>query len=471
MLKKQGATHEYTKKLISLAELILVLGSLTLAYIITGRHNPPAVYHLNPLKYALVALLAYIAAIEVLHPIFWYRTIQSSSVIRHVASTCAFHLLLFLLLLYAIKDRVGSREFMFWYILILFSLVLTLRLTIRAFIQHMRSSGHNIHNVVLIGSVSDIEDLFRFLCNNQYGMHIIGIFTDSAQERCDALGIKRLGGCSSFVSYLHEHHDDIDDVYYALSPDSMEEMTSVYSFCDNNLIRFYAIPSVPAIVKRIFYVEHMGDTMLLTPRHEPLSYWDNRLLKRLVDIICSAVFLLTVFPLIYVIVAIIIKIQSPGPVFFTQKRTGWNNQVFNVLKFRSMHLNKDADIQQATKDDPRKFPFGDFIRRTNIDELPQFINVLIGNMSMVGPRPHMLRHTEDFARMVDKYNVRLSVKPGITGWAQVQGFRGETKTLEQIEDRVKADVWYIENWSLWLDFRIILKTILSTLSFKNKNAY
>jgi putative colanic acid biosynthesis UDP-glucose lipid carrier transferase len=157
-------------------------------------------------------------------------------------------------------------------------------------------------------------------------------------------------------------------------------------------------------------------------------------------------------------------------VFFRQLRTGIDGRDFYCYKFRSMHVNSDADRLQATKDDPRKFPFGDFMRKTNIDELPQFWNVLVGNMSIVGPRPHMLAHTEQYDKLIDKYMVRHFVKPGITGWAQVTGFRGETRELWQMEGRVERDIWYIQHWSLWLDLRIIWMTV-KTIFKRDEKAY
>ena len=169
--------------------------------------------------------------------------------------------------------------------------------------------------------------------------------------------------------------------------------------------------------------------------------------------------------------AIIIKKQSPGPVIFKQERSGLNGKVFTCYKFRSMHVNKDADLVQATLNDPRKFKFGDFMRKTNIDELPQFINVWLGDMSMVGPRPHMLKHTEQYSQLIKEYMVRHWVKPGITGWAQIMGLRGETKELKQMEDRVKADIWYVENWNFWLDVKIIWKTVWNMITRNEKNAY
>lgn len=198
---------------------------------------------------------------------------------------------------------------------------------------------------------------------------------------------------------------------------------------------------------------------------------ENRFIKRTFDIFCSSLFLFTIFPFIYLFVAIVIKITSPGPVFFKQKRNGINGKEFYCYKFRSMKVNAQADTLQATEHDPRKTKFGDFMRKTNIDELPQFINVLKGDMSLVGPRPHMVKHTEEYSALIGKYMVRHLIKPGITGWAQVTGCRGETKELYQMEERVKRDIWYVENWSFWLDLRIMYLTVKNMVLRNEKMAY
>ena len=217
-------------------------------------------------------------------------------------------------------------------------------------------------------------------------------------------------------------------------------------------------------------MEMMEFIPLMTIRREPLQAVYNRGLKRFFDIVFSLIILLTIFPLLYIIVGILIKLSSPGPILFTQKRTGLYGEDFKCYKFRTMKMNDEADILQAVKDDPRKTKIGNFLRRTNLDEFPQFINVLLGNMSVVGPRPHMLKHTEQYSVLIDKYMVRHLVKPGVTGWAQVTGYRGETKTLEQMEGRVKRDVWYIENWTFFLDLKIIIVTIFNMFKGE-KNAY
>ena len=195
----------------------------------------------------------------------------------------------------------------------------------------------------------------------------------------------------------------------------------------------------------------------------------DKYIKRIIDIILSFGGLIVLAP-VFAIIALAIVIEDPGPVLFSQKRIGQNKKYFKLHKFRSMKVNDEADSKQATVDDPRKTRFGNFLRRSNIDELPQFINVFRGDMSIVGPRPHMLAHTETYARLIDKYMVRHFIKPGVTGWAQTHGFRGETRELSQMEERVKADIWYMEHWTLLLDLYIIYKTIANVV-VGEKNAY
>ena len=249
-----------------------------------------------------------------------------------------------------------------------------------------------------------------------------------------------------------------------------EQIVPVINYCENNLIHFYSVPNVRNYLRHRMHFEMIGSVPILSIRKEPLGKIENRLIKRIFDVIFSLLFLCTLFPIIFLIVGVTIKITSSGPIFFRQKRNGLNNKEFWRYKFRSMKVNKESDTLQATLNDPRKTKFGDFMRRTNIDELPQFINVLLGDMSIVGPRPHMLKHTEEYSKIINKYMVRHFIKPGITGWAQVTGFRGETRELEDMEGRVKADIWYMEHWSFLLDLYIMYKTVANVLH-KDKQAY
>ena len=191
----------------------------------------------------------------------------------------------------------------------------------------------------------------------------------------------------------------------------------------------------------------------------------NQILKRGFDIVFSLCFLCLVFPFILLFVFVVTEFTMPGKLFFVQKRTGLNGKTFKCYKFRSMRKNPHSEVRQATKGDDRVTRWGYIMRKTSLDETPQFINVLMGDMSIVGPRPHMLKHTDEFTELVDGYMLRHQVKPGVTGWSQVNGYRGEIRKPEDIENRVKFDLWYIDNWSFLLDLRIIFKTV--TLCFGN----
>jgi Undecaprenyl-phosphate glucose phosphotransferase len=217
-------------------------------------------------------------------------------------------------------------------------------------------------------------------------------------------------------------------------------------------------------------LSHVAGVPMLNVFDKPLSGW-GLILKSLEDRALAAFILFLISPLL-ALIALAIKVDSRGPILFRQKRYGFNNEVIEVLKFRSMYTDrKDTDtaVVQATKRDPRVTTVGRILRRTSLDELPQFVNVLMGTMSIVGPRPHAVSHNEQYAVVIDEYLARHRVKPGITGWAQVNGLRGETETLEKMEQRVRYDLYYIENWSLLFDIRIILRTLF--VGFSHPNAY
>lgn len=206
---------------------------------------------------------------------------------------------------------------------------------------------------------------------------------------------------------------------------------------------------------------NIGTTFTVELQRAPLSH-SERTLKRTFDVMSAAAILILLSPLI-LLTALMIKLDSPGPTLFRQKRNGFNGSVFSIYKFRSMRVLEDGPhIQQATRDDPRVTRLGHWLRRTSIDELPQLFNVLIGDMSLVGPRPHAVAHNNEYQTVVSNYAFRHHVKPGITGWAQVNGFRGQTQTIDLMAKRVEYDLWYINHWSLWLDLRIIIKTVLMT---------
>lgn len=332
---------------------------------------------------------------------------------------------------------------------------IAMRFLMETYWKHMR--GRN--GVVLVGSTENNVALFHELADDPLiGYRVLGYFDFAPNENFSG-ECEYLGEPQDVIPYLEEHSEEVSSLYCCLPSRHKDVILPIVGYCENHVVRFYSVPNVRNYISRQMHFNMLGSVPCLSLHEEPLSRIENRAVKRTFDIVFSLLFLCTLFIPILIVVTIITELTMPGPVFFRQKRNGLNGREFTCIKFRSMKINDQADTLQATKDDPRKTRWGNIMRKTNIDELPQFINVLLGDMSIVGPRPHMLKHTEEYSKLINKYMVRHYVRPGITGYSQVTGFRGETKTLEQMEGRIKRDIWYIEHWSFWLDIFIIIKTV------------
>ena len=384
-----------------------------------------------------------------------------------------------------IGESGGMFRFMVLFCFAEIILIFLSRIFEKLLIRFFRQAGRNTRTVLFVGNDPALLMLYRdLISDSSTGYKIKGYFADERMENCPE-AIAYLGTMSDLKQKMKQYSitedsvapssstdiniSRIDELFCSISHDANDEIVNLIRYCDKNVIHFFYVPRMEGNFLLNLQPEQLGETTVFTNHHEPLSHPINQFIKRSFDIVVSLVVCILLLPFIPII-ALIIKSQSPGPLFFKQKRTGLNGKTFTCYKFRSMHVNADADRKQATKDDPRKFPFGEFIRHTNIDEFPQFFNVLKGDMSIVGPRPHMLAHTELYSDIIDKYMVRHFSLPGITGYAQVSGCRGETKEVWQMEERIKKDIWYIENWTFWLDIKIILLTAI-TLIIPDKKAY
>lgn len=343
------------------------------------------------------------------------------------------------------------------------------RIIVRQFVIFYRSREKRLRKVVLVGSYENNEAIFGEMTETPtLGYRVLGYFDNTPNpnfpKKCPYLGKP-----DEVIDYL-EKHPGVHELYCCLPSREKATILPIIQYCLKSFVHFYSLPNVSNYMHHSMYFNMLGNVPYLSFYNEPLALIENRIVKRLFDIAVSLVFLCTLFPIILAVVAIITKTTMPGPIFFRQKRTGLNGKDFYCLKFRSMQVNDAADTLQATKNDPRKTKWGNIMRKTNIDELPQFINVLLGQMSIVGPRPHMVKQTNDYSKIIDNYMVRHYVKPGITGWSQVTGYRGETKRLSQMEGRVRGDIWYMEHWSIWLDIYIMYKTVANAV-VGDKNAY
>lgn len=403
------------------------------------------------------------------------RLVTATDILRRVILLTMTHVVLAYMLL-----KFMDYEMSVGWLLLQLDTVIVILLIIARFIERkgvkrMRQSGRNIRLVTFVGSDPELQNIYMKLMREMArGYKVQGYYADAelpAMPNGEVL--EHLGSMADLMDNLDnpKQLQISDDLFVCLSRRDRDTVRKLSHFCDKNVVRFYFVPVSVETLGINLKREMLDDMEVYTTYENPLQNPWNSFLKRMFDIVLSSLFLLMILPF-FPIIALIIKLQSPnGPIFFKQLRTGIDGKNFYCYKFRSMHPNKDEDgLVQATKNDPRKFPFGNFMRKTNIDEMPQFWNVLKGSMSIVGPRPHPVALNEMYTQVIDKYMVRHFVKPGVTGWAQVTGFRGETKELWQMEGRVKRDIWYMENWSIWLDLRIILLTARSMI-IHDKNAY
>lgn len=396
------------------------------------------------------------------------RAILLDRVAADTLSTIGLHAL-FLLSLSELFNpvHVDLKLYLIYYGLVV-CVMTTWNLIVRRCVKNIRRRGFNFKRVVIVGTNSVAERLLEQLgFDSGYGYRILGFFDDEIREKF-RYSDKYVGQTTILAEYVKENK--VDQIYYTIQNRDDDEMKKIIKIADDTGVEFFYVPHVKGSLGRDYTLLSVGAMPVLAGRNNPLKNPLNQFVKRTFDLTASSVFLITVYPFVYIPVAIAIKLSSPGPVYFKQKRTGYRGESFDCLKFRTMRVNKGADTCQATKDDPRKTRVGDFLRRTSLDELPQFINVFKGDMSIIGPRPHMLKHTEDYSKLIDQYMARHIVKPGITGWAQINGFRGPTDELWKMEKRVEFDVWYIEHWTMLLDLKIVVRTVLNAIRGE-KNAY
>lgn len=329
------------------------------------------------------------------------------------------------------------------------------------YLKIMRNKGMYMNRAIIIGYNTTGKFLRNIMDSNLLmGYRFVGYLCDTKSDDPDLIG-----NTNQLADVITQYN--IQCVFLTLSIFSNDEsVKELLRVCNKKGVRLRLAPINQKWMRSTFNTEALGSLMLINPQEIPLDNLGARIYKRIFDIVFSLLVIVFIFSWFFPIMAFIIKLSSRGPVFFIQKRTGVNNRTFRCIKFRSMRVNALSDKVQAKAGDKRITGIGNFMRKTNFDELPQFINVLLGQMSVVGPRPHMLSHTEQYSTLIEYYLVRHYVKPGITGWAQVNGFRGETDELWKMEKRVEFDMAYIEEWSFWRDIKIIWMT-LNPKAFKN----
>ena len=340
-----------------------------------------------------------------------------------------------------------------------FAVIFLFKISLHFFLKKYRKDlGGNFRRTVILGNSPKSLQLRSFFDDNpEYGYNCIKEFK-----------IKSNTNIENIFKFILQN--EIDEIYCSMAELNNEQINAMINFADNNLKVLKFLPDNKDVFTRKLNFEYYGYLPIISLRKMPTDSTVNQLLKRTLDIVLSLGVIIFILSWLTPLIAILIKLESKGAVFFKQKRNGLDYNEFYCYKFRSMKPNPEADLHQANKNDQRITRIGKFMRKTSIDELPQFFNVLKGDMSVVGPRPHMVSHTHNFAENVDKFMVRHFVKPGITGLAQVSGYRGEIETDQDIINRVKFDIFYLENWSLLLDIKIVFQTVLYAVK-GDKKAY
>lgn len=380
--------------------------------------------------------------------------------------TFLLHLLLISACLVAFKAYGFSRLFLVY----TYSISITLLLFLRGFyfwvIRYYRRTGYNSKKAIIVGTGKSAKQLYDYFHSELSSGHsFMGFFEDNPNGNCPGECV--LGGVNDIKSYCLS--EKVNEIFYAKSLTDSALIDDLTNFADKNFIYLKFVPDFRGLQKSKVDISFFQDVPIINYTKAPLGSFFNRMVKRAFDVMFSLMVICLVFPILFPLIALCIKLESKGPILFKQFRPGKDNKLFECFKFRTMYINGNTELQ-ASKSDPRITKVGKFLRRTSLDELPQFFNVLSGDMSVVGPRPNLISQLEYYSKEIDKYNFRHFIVPGITGYAQVSGYRGETRDMQLMRKRVEYDAWYIENWRLTLDLKIILLTVWKMIK-GDRNAF
>ena len=463
--------RDYSTALSILVRILDVAAVVAAGFLAYGWRYSFEITQLPP-DYANVMLIAVFLCLTIFPKFGLYRSWRGRSLFKQIRiltlawGTVLFSVIVIEYLLNLHSDY--SRQWMTAWFSAGYGGMLFLRVMVYYLLREMRSRGLNHKTVVVVGAGELGQEIVRRIrISGWTGFEVISFFDDDESLQGtmrENVPIRNPHAMTDFVQ-----QNKVDEIWLALPLRAETRMKEILHALRHSTADIRLIPDIFGLRLLNYAMTNIAGMPMVDLRASPMVGW-NRFIKGAEDKILAFVILLLISPLA-VVIAIAIKKTSPGPVFFKQKRHGWDGRVINVYKFRTMHVHQESTgtVTQATKNDPRVTTIGGFLRRTSLDELPQFYNVLQGRMSIVGPRPHAVEHNEQYKDLVDQYMLRHKVKPGITGWAQINGCRGETDTLEKMQKRIQYDLYYIENWSLWFDLKIIFLTIIK--GFIGRNAY
>lgn len=437
--------------------LFLDLSLLFIAIYIINYINP-SINKSNQNLYLLHATVAEIIAYTLYSKRNYYFLDNYMSRVKHIS----FRMLVFVLILFIgaqfFLPKDFSAQFLLQYAGVFYFLKIFIFYFLYKYLHYKRRKGQLLRNIAILG-LRETDVLFGYLIekNPTLGFNLIGYIADT--DDYDKNDKTILGKIEEIEFLANKHH--IQKIF--VTPSKYFEVENARKFlgiCNKiGLKARYVMMNTYWNERRVNDPDFINSLSIYNPQEIPLDSFSNRLLKRVFDIVFSSLVIFFLFSWLFPIIALMIKLDSKGPVFFQQQRTGIDNEIFNCLKFRTMQVNEDADSKQAVLNDSRISRIGAILRKYNLDELPQFFNVLFGEMSVVGPRPHMLQHTDQYSTLINHYKVRHYVKPGVSGWAQVNGYRGLTDELWKMEKRVEFDMEYLKNWNFFWDLKIIYLTL------------
>ncbi len=394
------------------------------------------------------------------------RTVRRRFEIYGVIKANTIGIVALIIILYMIVREINySRSVMAFFYFFNVFFTSCFRLLLRKALRTIRSKGYNLKHILLVGYSRAAEEYIdRLMDNPQWGYVACGILDDHVPAGTLYKGVKVLGRLANLEVILPENK--LDEIAISLSLKDYHYLESIVAVCEKSGVHTKFIPDYNSVIPTKPYTEDLMGLPVINIRYVPLTNTGNIIIKRIVDV-CGAVCGMALTSPLMLLAALLIKLTSPGPVIFRQERVGLHNKPFYMYKFRTMERQVPGEEKKAwtVRNDPRVKPVGKFLRRTSLDELPQLFNILRGDMSLVGPRPERPLYVEKFKEEIPRYMVKHQVRPGLTGWAQVNGLRGDTS----IRKRVEYDIYYIENWTVWFDFKIILMTFFT--GFVNKNAY
>lgn len=451
-----GLYNRYIKLTYSLGDLAAVTVSTVAAFFLVGE-APDSFLASSYSAFLLYSLLAWIICTVLLNTYKHYRVGRRLWVLFDALKAVLLYILLIEATLNIVPYFSFSRLFLLYQYATLGLLVLSWRVVVTFVIRYLRRKGYNSVKVIIVGYGKTGKELRDFFYNHpEYAYRFEGFFDDHAIGEPQVIG--KIKDVEKFVL-----DNEVNEIYCSAFELNKDQITSLMEFSDNNLVRMKFLPEPDSFRYQKLKIDFYDMLPILVARSIPLDDVINKILKRSFDLVFSLFVIIFILSWLLPILAVIIKLDSKGPVFFGQERSGINNKTFRCWKLRSMYVNTEANSKLARRGDSRITPVGAFLRKTSLDELPQFFNVLMGQMSIVGPRPHMLKADQEYALIAEKYMVRHFIKPGVTGLSQVRGYRGDTTADYQVRGRVKLDIFYLENWTFLLDLKIIFYTIYNAI--------